>query len=118
VGEVARDAGGKMVACLGESFSGKFQKQTTPTTGRGSREGVRPYFAPNSSGGGASKGLPGKLEGRGTGDGVLGFFGSRFFRHGDFLAQIPPNGNGNVGGLAVSLLVMEGTPKLSTSLHD
>ena len=58
-----------------------------------------------------------KLERGGTGDGVLGFFGSRLFRHGDFLAQIPPNGNGNVSGLAVSFLAMEGTPDFSTSLH-
>ena len=59
-----------------------------------------------------------KLERGGTGDGVPGFFGSRLFRHGDFLAQIPPNGNGNVSGSAVSLLVMEGTREPSASLHD
>jgi len=52
-----------------------------------------------------------KLERGGPGDGVLGFFRSRLLRHGAFLAQIPPNGNGNVRGLAVSLLVMEETPK-------
>ena len=70
-----------------------------------------PSEAPPLRGFGAKEGggwSGGKLEGRGTGDGIPGFFGSRLFRHGDFLAEIAPNGNGNVSALAVSFLAMEG----------
>jgi len=53
-------------------------------------EGARSYFAPNSCGGGASKGLPGKFKGGATGDGVFGFvfFGIRLGGHDFFLAEI------------------------------
>jgi len=57
-----------------------------------SLQGARPYFAPNSCGGGASKGLSGKFEGGATGDRVFGFvfFGIWLGGHGFFLAEIPP----------------------------
>ena len=71
VGKATRDGLGEVIAGFGESFAGKFQKETTPTIGRVSLEWVRPYFAPNSCGGGASKGLPGKFKGGATGDGVF-----------------------------------------------
>jgi len=53
-------------------------------------EGARSYFAPNSCGGGASKGLPGKFEGGATSDRVFGFvfFGIRLGGHDFFLAEI------------------------------
>jgi len=92
VGKATRDGLGEVIAGFGESFAGKFQKETTPTIGRVSLEGVRPYFAPNSCGDGASKGLPGKFKGGATGDGVFGFlFFWRWLRgHKFFLAEIGP----------------------------
>jgi len=73
VGEATRDGLGEVIAGFGEGFAGELQKETTPTIGRVSLEWVRPYFAPNSCGGGASKGLPGKFKGGATGDGVFCF---------------------------------------------
>jgi hypothetical protein len=71
VGEAAGDGLGEVIAGFGEGFAREFQQETTPTTGGMSLEGARPYFAPNSCGGGASKGLPGKFESGATGDGVF-----------------------------------------------
>jgi hypothetical protein len=112
LGEVSRDAGREVVARFAQGFTGKFEEESSAGL---------PSEAPPLRGFGAKEGggwSGGKLEGGGTGDGISRFFGSVLLRHGDFLAQIPPIGNGNIGGLAVSLLVMEGNPKLSTSLLD
>jgi hypothetical protein len=112
VGEVAGDAGGKVVARLAEGFTGKLEEESTAGL---------PSKAPPLRGFGAKEGrgwIRWKLKIGGTGDGVLGFFGSCLLRHRDFLAEIAPHGNGNVRGLAVSLGVLERAPKPSASLHD
>ncbi|NBU73279.1 MAG: hypothetical protein EBS53_17875, partial [Bacteroidetes bacterium] len=92
LGEVAGDAGREMVARFGESFTGKFQEQTARPVRCMGCGGWR------VTGDGYRRR---KLQGRRAGHWVLGFFRSRLLCHEDFLAQIPPNGNGNVRVLAV-----------------
>jgi len=71
MGKSTGDGLGEMVAGFGEGFPRQFQQEATATTGRVSLEGARPYFAPDSCGGGASKGLAGKFKGGATGNRVF-----------------------------------------------
>ena len=76
-----------MVAGFGEGFTGEFEEESS--TGLPSEASALEGLGAQESGGGIRR----KLQGRRTGDWVLGFFGSRLFRHEDVLKQIPSHGN-------------------------